>query len=873
MISIQEKVWSSDWLVGLTVGVVILLVGFFNGLPPLEKKVYDIGISYMSRNLGSQIAVIAIDEDSLTQLGDWPWPRSIYAKLIDLVAPYSRAIALTLDLTKAQGEKAVDNWLTEFSNPDSLVTLVQETQKFDSLMEMVKKVRGKSLTDRQTLAQFTEFYQSSKLFSQVSETLISIKNILTRVTPLESDEKLRNSLKKAGNVVLGMPFLFGETTLVANLPQYLFKHRLSNIRDQFDNHRQVSQPLLAVKGIAPLVSLGESATAIGYVNFQAGDARQIPLVIQYNQTYFPSLALALAAKWLQLNNEDIEVRLGEGIRLGDLRINTDPYLQMKPFFYPEEELRIDSFADVLTGRVNAKKYQDKIVLIGVTAPPYSILQATPRSEMPSVVALAHQVASILNQDFLIVPKWAIWLQVGSFIVILAYLCLLLPRLNQTKLAWECSLVLMMGLGVIYFSLLQRGWVVSLLPAFLLILVGHLALVIKWGIVAYQDAFRLRSDAVESNRLLGLAFQGQGHLDLAFEKFRLCPPDESVMGLLYNLALDYELKRQYRRAGAVYRYLVNQDPHFRDAEQRLERLQSLRRPKLRGLGNNLSDWLLEEGNDKPMLGRYQIERELGRGAMGVVYLGKDSKLDRLVAIKTFILSQEFEGEELEEAAARFFREATAAGRLKHANIISIYEAGEEQDVAYIAMEFFKGGNLVPYTKPDNLLPMATVVQIVISIAEALDYAESQGVVHRDIKPANIMYNPATEQIKLTDFGIARITDSNKTKTGVILGTPSYMSPEQLAGKRLDGRSDLFSLGAMLYQLLTGVLPFQADSMTTLMFKIANESHLDITTVRADIPECLKRVVDKALQKSVKERFQSGGQFAQALRDCQRGLACA
>jgi eukaryotic-like serine/threonine-protein kinase len=166
-------------------------------------------------------------------------------------------------------------------------------------------------------------------------------------------------------------------------------------------------------------------------------------------------------------------------------------------------------------------------------------------------------------------------------------------------------------------------------------------------------------------------------------------------------------------------------------------------------------------------------------------------------------------------------------------------------------------------PDNLLPKAQVIDIIVKVAKALDYAHSQGVVHRDIKPANIMYNQVTGQIKMTDFGIARITDSNKTKTGIILGTP----PEQLAGKSIDGRTDVFSLEVMLYQLLTGVLPFQADSLTTLMFKITNESPLDITTVRADVPLCLKPVVEMALQKEVNAGLKSGAEFARALPDCQ------
>ena len=153
---------------------------------------------------------------------------------------------------------------------------------------------------------------------------------------------------------------------------------------------------------------------------------------------------------------------------------------------------------------------------------------------------------------------------------------------------------------------------------------------------------------------------------------------------------------------------------------------------------------------------------------------------------------------------------------------MYDAGEEHDLAYIAMEFLKGKDLVPYTKPGNLLPLPKVMNIVMHVAEALSYAHANNVVHRDIKPANIMYEPESDQVKVTDFGIARITDSSKTKTGMVLGTPSYMSPEQLAGKKIDGRSDLFSLGVTLYQMACGKLPFEGESMAQLMFKIANEA---------------------------------------------------
>jgi serine/threonine-protein kinase len=236
---------------------------------------------------------------------------------------------------------------------------------------------------------------------------------------------------------------------------------------------------------------------------------------------------------------------------------------------------------------------------------------------------------------------------------------------------------------------------------------------------------------------------------------------------------------------------------------------------------------------------------------------------MVAIKTMALASE-DGDEVSEVKARFFREAEAAGNLSHPHIVQIFDAGEEHDLAYIAMEFIKGHDLVRHTKPANLLPMAEVLDYFSDAAEALDYAHKRNIVHRDIKPANLMLIEETKTIKVTDFGVARITDASKTKTGMVLGTPSYMSPEQLAGKKVDGRSDLFSLGVTLYQLLTGTLPFLAESMATLMFKIANEPHAPVTAIRPDLPPDLDAIVDKVLHKSYEARYQRGTDLARDLR---------
>jgi serine/threonine-protein kinase len=234
----------------------------------------------------------------------------------------------------------------------------------------------------------------------------------------------------------------------------------------------------------------------------------------------------------------------------------------------------------------------------------------------------------------------------------------------------------------------------------------------------------------------------------------------------------------------------------------------------------------------------------------------------VAIKTMRLD-EVDAEELPDIKMRFFREAESAGKLSHPNIVTIYDAGEEQDLAYFAMEVLDGVDLKDLCKKRNLLPVKRAVEIVTKVAEALDYAHSQSVVHRDIKPANIMVMP-DGTVKVTDFGIARVTTSAKTQTGIVLGTPSYMSPEQLSGVKVDGRSDIFSLGVVLFEMLTGERPFQGDSVATLMYTIANQPHPSPFDLRPDLPKTLGPIIDRALAKDVTKRYQRGLEMAQDLR---------
>jgi serine/threonine-protein kinase len=267
----------------------------------------------------------------------------------------------------------------------------------------------------------------------------------------------------------------------------------------------------------------------------------------------------------------------------------------------------------------------------------------------------------------------------------------------------------------------------------------------------------------------------------------------------------------------------------------------------------------------ILGRYEIVAELGRGAMGTVYKARDPKIDRFVAIKTILLHQSGVQEQ-REFRDRFFVEAQAAGRLLHPGIVAVFDVGEDPETSdpYIVMEYIEGQTLRDLLSGSgNKLPLDDALRITLEIAEALDYAHAQRVVHRDIKPANILITKEG-QAKIGDFGIAQLDLAHMTVPGRVLGTPAYMSPEQLEGEKVDGRSDLFSLGGILYSALTGFSPFQGNSATTVCYQVANRDPLQASALNPELPAELDAVIARALAKNPAERYQRGMEFARDLR---------
>jgi len=834
----QKGIFSRDWVWAIIIAAIFGVMVYARApfLEKIEHMAYDVGVrlTYRNPNATDKIAIIAIDNHSIEKIGRWPWPRNVLADMIEKLATVkAKVIGLQIFLTEPQ--------------TDPGLAYIEKLQQYLDAAKFPKSANKQVKTIRQFLA-------GAK-------------------TELDADNKLASTIPNIKNILMPMFFSLGESigNPDSSLPEFIKRNRL----------KQVTQaptgdvgPFTGQTVLYPLEKFGRHTAGIGHLNYipdADGGIRTGPLLLEYYGEYYPSFALLIAARSLNLSLKNIKADLGSGLNLGKLHIKTDPSMLMYSGFYPGTQennaFATYSFVDVQEGKIPSSIFRDKIILIGTTAVGVGNTHLTPiSSNMNEPELNANIVTSILNQDFYTRPDWANNAEYGLLFLVLVYLMVALPNLGAGIAAFLSFifLTLLIGGGQ-YLMISEKLWIKSTTPA-LFLFAGHLLLTTKRFFATERLKQLVETDSAQSNRMLGLALQSQGQLDMAMDKFRKLPVDDSVLDLIYNLALDFERKRQFGKAGAAYGYILEHNKAFRDAAQRKLRAEQVDGTVIMGKAGPGGTMVLDMADHRPTLGRYEIEKELGKGAMGVVYLGKDPKINRTVAIKTLALSDEFEGTELVAVKERFFREAETAGRLSHPNIVTIYDAGDEQDLAYIAMEFLEGEDLTSFISKDKLPPVKWVLKIVMDVANALDFAHKLDVVHRDIKPANIMYSEEKDLVKVTDFGIARITASSRTKTGVVLGTPSYMSPEQLAGKHVDGRSDLFSLGVMMYEMLTGQQPFTGDSMAALMYQITNAKQKDITKIREDLPPCVKTIVEKALQKDPAKRFQTGEEFSKSIERC-------
>ena len=829
----------TDGLLALAVVLVVLLLQWTTQLfSGLERQLYDVASTQTTRVPSDRIAIIAIDDTSIANIGRWPWPRDVHAKMIDLL---SAAGAKTIAHTAFFFEPQTDRGLA-------------------SLRDLREQLRDPSVQP-----------PWRDLGPESRERLVDF--IGSAESRLDADARLADSLQASKRVVIPSLFVLGESPGRPDtpLPSFARRHALSD-------DAGLGLPAKSVQ--EPLPAFGRAAQAVAHLNPSIepdGAVRTEPLLVRYDGVAVPSMALVVTALSQNLGQQDVEIRADRAVMLGDQRIDTDAQGRVLPQFYPRQNgqppFAVDAFYDVLAGHIPASKYKDKVVIIGATAAGVGTRFTTPVSAaMAPAEILAHTTSSLLQNHFVTEPAWGSWVVLGVVALLLAYLALVLPRLSARQGAMV-SLALLVGLLATDALLLARAalWIPLVFPAILLA-IGHAALVTRRFGITESRKRQSETESAETNRQMGLSLQGQGQLDLAFDRLRRVPHSAALMDNLRHLAQDFERKRQFNKSESVYAHMAQLDGGDADVKRRQQRAQQLAQTVVLGSGGHPGGDLLlaSDGVEKPMLGRYAVDKVLGKGAMGVVYQGRDPRIGRVVAIKTLALSAEFEGHELQDARQRFFREAETAGRLQHPHIVTIFDAGEEHDLAYIAMEFLAGQDLVAHTRAGNLLPVATVLSIGERVALALDYAHRQQVVHRDIKPGNIMFDAATDAVKVTDFGIARITDANRTKTGTILGTPSFMSPEQLAGQRIDGRSDLYSLGVALYQLITGQLPFRGDNLSALMYDIAHRPPTDPREICPQLSEGVADILQRSLVKAPEGRYQTGEAMAKALREAAQSL---
>jgi CHASE2 domain-containing sensor protein/tRNA A-37 threonylcarbamoyl transferase component Bud32 len=789
----------------------------------MERALYGrlITLAATERQADRRLVLIEIDEKSIERLGSWPWPRDRVAQMIDLLrGSGAKVIGLNLPFF----EREVNQGLVEvkgfqekfeafsFSKRDSSVTdWVQER-----LGEMEKKLDG-----------------DGHLIASVAEA----GNVIFPAFPaLPPDQK---------DVPAGQDTLMAKNFLKE-------KGSPSSLREAFD----VKQLHL------PFPELAQAASGFGHRVDSFSTSEKViahAAVVSYRGSLVPSFPLRIAAAYSEVPPGRI-IAERDRIRMKDYDIPLWQGQLLLKFYEKGEQFSRYTFADLLRME-KPPSLQGKIALIGFSLKGRSMVRTPLFGPLFENQFNAYVLDNLLNRNFIYRPGRLGYLEVAALLLFGAAASFFFPRMGEwTRLA-----------GVAGFTALAIGTEAFILNRFDIWMKGASlagAIIAIYAVTTLWQRFAIlhaAKDSVETNRLLGLSFQSQGLLDLAFERFRKLPMDPETKDLIYSLGLEYEQKQLFNKAIAAYEF-INKEGLFRDLDARIPKLQEA--DKSSTLGSHVKLTTASILNATPLeeirkIGRYDILEIIGKGSMGLVYKALDPKINRLLAIKTIRFSDEFDEDVIQEIRERFFREAEIAGQLSHPSIVTIHDLGEDQELTYMAMEFLEGEDLEKFVSKKNLLPLRKVIHVVASVAEALDFAHNADVIHRDIKPANIRLLKSGG-VKVTDFGIARAISSSRTRTGVILGTPNYMSPEQIMGQKIDPRSDIFSLGVLLYQLLTGELPFQGDNLSSLLYQITQVKHPPLRTFNPKIPVACEQIMDKALAKNPNDRFRTAGQMAKVLR---------
>ncbi|TET51519.1 MAG: CHASE2 domain-containing protein [Desulfobacteraceae bacterium] len=814
----KETDQKTNLLIGAIAVAIFVYLSFaqFSPFESLEKVVYEIEMRLDTpRNPGeSKVAIVDIDDKSIRKLGEWPWPRHIIADMITILKN-NRAKLIGLDIVFSQKEQNAS--IKEIEN---LYSKILEREEFLNAGE------------------------------ENNWILDELKEIEKR---LDNDRALSQAVKASGNTILPVVGEFGKYETELPVPPESFSATDILRKDRISSENQIS----AKQVITPFDELSKSGRSLGHINVYHNKITKgrvhIPF-INFRGIIIPSMPLSLALDYLNKRPAQVIIN-GRGVKLGKEIIPINRGEMFIKFKGGKRSFPNYSFVDILKVKKVPSVFDGKIVLIGFTTDQEVFAVDTPVDHhMPRVEFMANVIEGLLHGRFL---------KRSSTMIYLEALILLLLGLASSFFQSRFSYLDRTGLtfGLIFLTFLTSATFFIGFDTWFKTIYIILALAAIYGSILVKDLLFMpkaivSKDAIESNRMLGISLQGQGLLDLAFEKFRKCPLDDEMRDIIYNLGLDYERKRMMNKAISIYEYINREDTGFRDLNERIPTLKKVLSSLPLSAHQGKKEERIVVADDlevKPTVGRYEILMELGQGAMGTVYKGRDPKINRLLAIKTIRFSDEFEPDKVQDIKERFFTEAELAGKLSHPGIVSIYDVGEDYDLTYMAMEFLEGDSLEKYCNSGSLLPVRRVLDIIAETADALEYAHNNGVIHRDIKPGNMMLLK-NGKTKVTDFGIAKSISASKTRTGIILGTPNYMSPEQIIGRQVDARSDIFSLGVVFFQLVTGELPFKGENLNNLFYQITQQRHPSPSKINPRVIKPCEQIIDKTLAKNPDHRFQ-------------------
>lgn len=817
-----DKKRDIDLLAGIIIALVFVAFSL-SGLPPFEKwerNIYDLTGKYAGPGdrRTVDITLVDIDDKSLRKLGPWPWPRDRIAEMISLLHQ------------KGAGPIGLNiSFIEKETNPG-----LMEIKTFREEYLARSRAGGSTGPEKWVLEYLDQMVKRLDRDRSLIESVKSHPVILPLIVPPgDSREAADNG---------DTSFLSGDTLDASHISSSL-KERSA-----------------AARLASPFRELASSAGGLGHTRLWSPypiEGRSHPVFIHYRKHLVPSFPLRLAMAYLTLQPGQVRVE-GDQMVLKDRSIPLERGAML--FRIHDEQIRFPrlSFADLLKNEKLQAGLKGRIVLIGLDRPPGRQPDIPGTAGMGESGLIAHILHEMLRDGYMARPFFMTYLEILLILLTGITPALFFPRRGAAfRLFTGLGAVVLLLIASIGLSMAGVWFnpvyaVCSLIAVYLYFLFENLFL------------YETLGDSRETNRLLGLSFQSQGLLDMAFEKFRKLQMNNETKDLIYDLGLEYEKKHLPDKALAVYEY-INRSGGFRDLDDRIPRLKaSDQSSTLGGYDKAGEPGILSDSEpaDRSKVGRYEIISELGRGSMGLVYKAQDPKIHRLVAIKTIRFSDEFDEDVIQEIKSRFFREAEIAGQLSHPSIVTIHDVGEDGDLTYMAMEYLEGEDLDKFTKKEKLLPFRRVLDIVTRIAEALAFAHKANVIHRDIKPANVMLL-SNGQIKVTDFGIAKAISSSRTKTGVILGTPNYMSPEQIMGQKIDSKSDIFSLGVLFYQLITGELPFHGENLSGLLYQITQVKQPSPRHYNPKIPRVCEQILDKALDKDPAGRFRSAGDMAKVV----------